>query len=228
MKKQIAVLTLAALMLSGCGSAPAPETTAAPTVSVMEPLVDNTPTDSAYPDHMLLDVDSMSYLGYHVSSEDWAGPDSFTLFTCRDQNGSTLWKQEAPHHNGGAQVAPTHPLGIENEAFFYFHDGVVTALDLTTGSPIWESPNTGICLASTEAAWVDPDGFICLSDYFGGNLAVLDFDGNLIREIPSQDPNLYWISSMTRQGDSIIIHLDGGSLESPSGTDLAVPIDWLP
>ena len=235
MNKLIPALTLAALMLSGCGShttpATAPETTAAPTAAVTEAMAE---TASPYPDHTLWDVSSMSYCGYHVSSEYWMGDqDHFTLFTCRDSSGSTLWTQEAPHHNGGAQVSPTWPLGIADEKFFYYHNGVVTALDLTTGETLWQSPDTGICLAGPESAWVDDD-FVCLGEFFGSNLAVLNTKGQLIREVPTLDPNLYYITRITRNGSSLTVHLDscdftkipdGGPL--PDGTDLTVPIDWI-
>ena len=233
MKRQIAALTLAALLLAGCGRG---ETPTRPLPAETGPdLPAEAPTEAFLRrPGTLWRIDGMSdFSAYHVVTEYWrdAGADAddvYCVFTCLNQNGSVLWTHESPRSSAGAQVQPIWPLGFLDGRFLYYVQGRVVALEEQTGNPLWESPDTGICLSAPEAALLDYDGFICLGEYFGSNLAVLDLDGNLIREIPTLDPDLYWISSLTRQEDSLVVHLDGGGSDSLSGTDLTVPIDWIP
>ena len=221
MKKLPHVLLLSALTLTGCGKKePAPPPALLdlnPTTQATETLPD--PTEETV---------ELSYAAYQVTYtylEDQG--QEFYTFQGIGPDGAVVWTRESAHLDC-AQVQRVSPIGTADGAFFYNEDGTVIALDVKSGEILWENSDFGGNFSTPQAAMVDPDGFLYLCGYFGPDLFVLDLEGNTVKKIDSLNPDYFWAFQVQREGEELVISLEGDGASSGETHIQTVPMDWLP
>ena len=244
MKKLLSLVCLTALLLTGCGQAPAaPETTqATPAIQAAEP-AETTQVPQATAPALEATVPETAVSGSETAetTEDTVplSPDAYQVaysymitdnfyeyytFQGLDPEGNLLWTRETSRSQG-AQVCPSSPVGTMDGRFYYCDSGSLVALDVITGEILWENPDFDGSIGNINAAMLDPNGFIYLCGYFGPELFIADTDGNTVRRVEDLREDAYWAASVTQEGEDLVIHLEGGS---ENGTDVRVPMDWLP
>ena len=236
MKKTISLFCVAALLLAGCGKAPAAPVTESPAETAAVPAVTQAPettqaaeipetTAAAIPETTEEAVD-LSPDAYQVAYSYMITDNFYEYYTFQglDPEGNLLWTRESTRSQG-AQVCPVSPVGTMDGRFYYCDHGSLVALDVITGEVLWKNPDFDGSIGNMDAAMLDPNGFIYLCGYLGPELFIADTDGNTVRRIEDIDEDAYWAASVSQEGENLVIHLEGGSED---GTDVLVPMDWLP
>ena len=235
MKKRILALTLSALMLSGCGADTTPETTAAPTVAVTEAATEAETTEATrftQPAETLPDPTeetvALSYTAYKVTYT-YLQDDGQEFYTFQgiDPEGNIAWTKESAHLDM-TQIQRIMPIGTWEDRFFYNESGTVVALNIVTGEELWRNEEFSGSFGSETAAVVDPEGFLYLCGVESPDLFVCDVDGNTVKRIDHFDPDHFWPFEIQREGNELVISLEGDSTGSGEIHTHRVEMDWLP
>lgn len=234
MKKQLSLLLLTALLLTGCGSSQTPETTmhapeTAPSAAVettQAPETTPAPETTEIPETeeftVPLSPDAYQVVYSYVLTDD---DQEYYSFQGLDPEKNVIWTRETSH-TPAAQLPPCSPVGTMDGSFYYCDSGSLIALDVTTGLVRWENTEFGGSLGNPQSALLDPNGYICLCGYFGPDLFIADTEGNTVKKTDHLDPEYFWASRLRQEGNELLISMEGGP--QGQGKEFSLPMDWIP
>ncbi len=126
-----------------------------------------------------------------------------------DDQGDVVWTIKTDEYPA-AELDCFSDIGIYQDQYYYVENGNVVCLALDTGEKKWENPDfqgspTQYC------HYIDDDGSVYLSGYYGPDFYAVDKDGVTINRIKQVDGLYYWPSEMHVDGDKITIIMEGSA-----------------
>ena len=229
MKKTLAILTLSALLLTGCGKEEKSISTVTPeipdkTVTEATEATRFTQPAETLPDPTEETVE-LSYTAYRViynhMEEDYI---EYCTFQGIDPEGNIVWTKESAHLDM-TELQRVKPIGTWEDRFLYCESGTVVALDVVTGEELFRSADS---CGSGNSFLLDPAGFLYICGYHGPDLLVLDMEGNTVKIIDQFNPDHYWAFDIQQEGNELVVSLEGDGTGSGEIHTYRVEMDWLP
>lgn len=151
------------------------------------------------------DFQKIAYLVASIEFEvtDWG---NYAKITAYSENNDTVWVYETPQYEP-TELPRVSEIGEKDDKYYFIQDRTVMALDIQTGTIVWENNDfggsrTGVALGENA---------IYLCGQYGPDFYAISYDGNTLARIEQLDPNYYWASEIELLDRQAAIYLHGGT-----------------
>jgi len=141
---------------------------------------------------------------YFEYKNDYEKGKEYGVFVAKE-SGKEIWRYTTVEHVY-TDLRGFGEIGIANGIYYLYDDGNVITLDLQTGKEVWRCPFIG----GSASFDFDNVGTLYICGHYGPDLAVIDKEGKMLKQIDSFDTNYYWADGIDCQQDKVIVKLSGG------------------
>jgi|GEM_PF-5983838 len=130
----------------------------------------------------------------------------YATIAAYDKNNSIVWTYETPKYRS-TELSRVSEIGRKDDKYYFIQDGIAVALDVQTGTIIWEtrdSVGSGTGVALGENA-------IYLCGQYGPDFCAVSYDGKILVNIEQFDPEYYWASEIELLDGKAAVYLRGGT-----------------
>lgn len=127
----------------------------------------------------------------------------FAVVSAYKGNGKLAWKYQTPSFQA-AELDSVYEIGQKENAYYLYQGGSIASLNVSDGSVLWETDaifGFGNSLLGEDC--------IYLTGYYGPDFSVLSYDGKLVKQINTLDPNCYWAYKIEGMDNIALVYLEG-------------------
>ncbi len=145
----------------------------------------------------------LTVVNIEFDATDWG---NYAIITAYDENDDVVWIFETPQYEP-TELPRVSEIGEKEDKYYFIQDRTVIALDIQTGTIVWENNDfggsgTGVALGENA---------IYLCGQYGPDFYAISYDGNTLVRIEQLDPNYYWASEIELLDRQAAIYLHGGT-----------------
>lgn len=228
MKKLIVPILILCFALTGCSilerflpqptgeSANPTQTTATqPAETLPEEPTETIPEETTQPPTVELTV----HFQYMIE-----GSKEYAVIFASDPAGNIHWTMQTGLHEV-LQLTGLWGIGSYENMYYYIENGHVVALEIATGTELWRNTEFGGAPGNERCYFIDDNGDIHLTGFFGPDYFCVSKDGKTLQSIAALHKDYFWASSIQKADGKIVVCFSGGP-EGDMGPDYyKVPVD---